>query len=747
MELQVRGLASDDSGRGIARLSQSSMDELTVESGDFVQLTGRRRTVAKVLPAYEGDPENIVRIDGNVRSNADLKIDDFAEVTGAEPEHADSVTVALPERVILQGADQYLKRHLHTRAVVRGDAIYLRLLGQPFVFLVTETIPAGPVVVTDDTELSIRDEPITEEDLRGERADLPEVTYEDIGGLERELELVREMIELPMRHPELFRRLGVSPPKGVLLYGPPGTGKTLIAKAVANEVDASFFSLSGPEIMSRYYGESEERLREIFDEAQENAPAIIFIDELDSIAPGREDVTGEAEQRIVAQLLSLMDGLESRGDVVVIGATNRVDAIDPALRRGGRFDREIEIGVPDRDGRLEVLQIHTREMPLDEDIELDVFADRTHGFVGADLESMAKESAMAALRRVRDDIDMEADTIPIDVLDEIEITEADVEDAMQNVEPSAMREVFVEVPDVTYEDVGGLDSVKHELVRSVEWPLSYPEMFDKLDTEVPKGVLLYGPPGTGKTLLARAAANASDVNFISVKGPELLNKFVGESEKGVRDVFHRARQNAPTIIFFDEIDAIAPERGESFDSQVTERVVSQLLTELDGVEELRGVYVLGATNRPDIIDNALLRPGRLEKNLHVPVPDLDARREIFRVHTRNMPLADDVDLDDLAESTEMYTGGDIEGIVREASMLALDEAIATVEREGLESPEELDEATEELVVTRDDFENALDKVTPTVTEDMQEFYDRMVAELGGDTRESVTDGDTEAGLQ
>jgi transitional endoplasmic reticulum ATPase len=743
IELQVRALASRDSGRGIARLSRSNMDELDIESGDFVQLTGRRRTVAKVMPAYEDDREDIVRIDGNVRSNADLNIDDFAEVTRAEPEHAESITVALPERVILQGADQYLKQRLRDRAVVRGDVLYLRFLGQPFVFLVTETVPAGPVVITDTTELSIREEPITEDDLRGERADLPEVTYEDIGGLERELDLVREMIELPMRHPELFRRLGISPPKGVLLYGPPGTGKTLIAKAVANETNASFFSLSGPEIMSRYYGESEERLREIFDEAQENAPAIIFIDELDSIAPGREDVTGEAEQRIVAQLLSLMDGLETRGDVVVIGATNRVDAIDPALRRGGRFDREIEIGVPDRDGRLEVLQIHTREMPLTEDVDLDAFADRTHGFVGADLESLAKEAAMAALRRVRDDIDMDAERIPLDVLEEIEIEGTDFEEGLQNVEPSAMREVFVEVPKVTYDDVGGLEGVKHELVRSVEWPLSYPEMFEKLHTEVPKGVLLYGPPGTGKTLLARAVANASGVNFISVKGPELLNKFVGESERGVRDVFHRARQNAPTIIFFDEIDAIAPERGESFDSQVTERVVSQLLTELDGIEELRGVFVLGATNRPDIIDSALLRPGRLEKNLHVPVPDLEARRAIFEVHTRDTPLADDVDLDELAEETELYTGGDIEGIVREASMLALDDVIERVEAEGL-SPEELEEATEGLVVTRENFETALDKATPSVTEEMREFYERMVSELGGETREAETEGEADA---
>ncbi|RBI59840.1 AAA family ATPase [halophilic archaeon] len=738
MELRVQGLSSQDTGRGIARLSQASMDELEIQPGNIIEITGHRRTVAKVRHAYEGDPEDVIRIDANVRTNADVDVDDYVEVTPVEPEAADSVTIALPERVMLRGAEPYLKRHLLDRPVVRGDTIHMRLLGQSIVFFVTQTDPTGPVIITDQTEFTIRDTPISEEDLREEHAEMPEempdVTYEDVGGLNRELGMVREMIELPMRQPELFRRLGIAPPKGVLLYGPPGTGKTLIAKAVANEIDASFFTLSGPEIMSKYYGESEERLREIFEEAQENSPAIVFIDELDSVAPAREEVTGEMEQRVVAQLLSLMDGLEARGDVVVIGATNRIDAVDPALRRGGRFDREIEIGVPDRNGRLEILQIHTREMPLTDDVDLGEYADRTHGFVGADIESLAKEAAMNALRRVTQGIDMEEDLPPED-LEEIEIIEDDFEEAFQSVEPSAMREVLVEIPDVSYDDVGGLEQVKHELVRSVEWPLTYPQMFNKLRTEAPKGVLLYGPPGTGKTLMARAVANASNVNFISVRGPELLNKFVGESERAVREVFQRARQTAPTIIFFDEIDSIAPERGGSFDSQVTERVVSQLLTDLDGIEELRGVFVLGATNRPDMIDRALLRPGRLEKNIYVPVPDQEARREIFLVHVRDMPVADDIDFDDLAEQTDGYTGGDIEAIVREASMLALDEAVTMVESEGVDSAEEIDEATEDMVVTREHFEETLQKIKPSVTDEMREFYEETADELGGEPPE------------
>ncbi len=742
-EFRVAGLTPQDAGRGIARLTGTGREELGVEPGDVVTITGRRRTVAKVAVGYQNDDADVVRIDGNVRTNADVNIDDSVEVEPVEFEPATSVTVALPDYVILRGAESLIHRYLVDRPIIRGDTVQMRLLGQPFIFLVTRTSPSGPTVVTEETAVEVRKTPITEEDLRGQQGVLPDTTYEDIGGLGRELDLIREMIELPLRHPELFRRLGIAPPKGVLLHGPPGTGKTLIAKAVANEVDATFHEISGPEIMSKYYGESEQHLREIFDEAQQNTPAIVFIDELDSIAPSRDEVTGETERRVVAQLLSLMDGLESRGDVIVIAATNRPDAIDPALRRGGRFDREIEVGVPGREGRLEILQIHTKGMPLADDVDLEELAEHTHGFVGADLASFAREAAMHAIRRIQPDLDLEEKVIPADVLEGIEVTGGDFGQARQSIEPSAMREVFVEVPAVTYDDVGGLESVKHELVRAVEWPLRYPEMFAKLHTEAPNGVLLYGPPGTGKTLLARAVANASGVNFISVKGPELLDKFVGESERGVRDVFQRARQNAPTIIFFDEIDAIAPERGESFDSHVTERVVSQLLTELDGIEELNGVFVLGATNRPDMIDPALLRPGRLEKNIYVPIPDLEARRAIFEVHTRGMPLADDVNLDELAENTEGYTGGDIEAVVREASMLAMDETVLELGDEGSDVDEsKIDEVTEGLTVSREQFRNALRKVKPSVTETRREFYEEMVNELGGKTE---ADSD-EAGL-
>ncbi|MFC4552161.1 MULTISPECIES: CDC48 family AAA ATPase [Halorussus] len=743
-EFRVSGLAPQDAGRGIARLTQAGREELGVEPDDVVTITGRRRTVAKVAGSYKGDEADVVRIDGNVRINADVNVDDSVEVEAVDPEPASSITVALPDYVILRGAEPLIHRYLVDRPVIRGDTVQMRLLGQPFVFLVTKTSPSGPTVITEETEVRIRETPITEEDLRGRQDALPDITYEDIGGLGRELDLIREMIELPLRHPELFRRLGVAPPKGVLLHGPPGTGKTLIAKAVANEVDASFHEISGPEIMSKYYGESEQHLREVFDEAQQDAPAIVFVDEIDSIAPSRDEVTGETERRVVAQLLSLMDGLEARGDVIVIAATNRPDAIDSALRRGGRFDREIEVGVPGREGRLEVLQIHTKGMPLADDVDLEELAEHTHGFVGADLASLARESAMHAIRRVQPDLDMDATVIPADVLESIEVTATDFAEARQEIEPSAMREVYVEVPDVTYDDVGGLDPVKRELVRAVEWPLRYPQLFDKLRTEAPRGVLLYGPPGTGKTLLARAVANASGVNFISVKGPELLDKFVGESERGVREVFQRARQSAPTIIFFDEIDAIALERGGSFDSRVTERVVSQLLTELDGIEALNDVFVMGATNRPDVIDPALLRPGRLEKNIYVPIPDVDARRAIFAVHTRGVPAADDVDLDALAEETEGYTGGDIEAIVREASMLAMDEVVLALGGDGEvdETPDEaeIDEAATGLTVSHEHFRAALEKVKPSVTDDRREFYEEMVNELGGKAQTDADDG-------
>jgi transitional endoplasmic reticulum ATPase len=528
------------------------------------------------------------------------------------------------------------------------------------------------------------------------------------------------MIELPMRHPELFQALGIEPPKGVLLHGPPGTGKTLMAKAVANEIDAYFTDISGPEIMSKYYGESEEQLREVFEEAEENAPAIVFIDEIDSIAPKRGETSGDVERRVVAQLLSLMDGMDERSDVVVIGATNRLDALDPALRRGGRFDREIEIGVPDKGGRLEILQVHTRGMPLAEGIDLEQYAESTHGFVGADLESLAKESAMNALRRIRPQLDLEADEIDAEVLESMTVTEGDLKEALKGITPSALREVFVEVPDVSWERVGGLEDTKRRLRETIQWPLEYPEVFEQLDMAAAKGVLLYGPPGTGKTLLAKAVANEAQSNFISIKGPELLNKYVGESEKGVREVFEKARSNAPTVVFFDEIDSIAGERGQRMgDSGVGERVVSQLLTELDGLEELEDVVVIATTNRPDLIDSALLRPGRLDRHVHVPVPDEDARKAIFEVHTRSKPLADDIDLDELAADTEGYVGADIEAVCREAAMNASREFITSVD------PEEIGSSVGNVRIGAEHFEQALDEVNPSVTDDTRQRYEEI----------------------
>ena len=560
--------------------------------------------------------------------------------------------------------------------MTKGDTIPINVMGQRIDLVVISTNPSGPVIINDSTKVTVSEESAKAGQVLREGA-APSITYEDIGGLGNAVDRVREMIELPLRHPELFKRLGVEAPKGVLLHGPPGTGKTLLAKAVANETNANFYTIGGPEIMSKYYGESEERLRNVFQQAEKNAPSIIFIDEIDSIAPKREEVSGETERRIVAQLLSLMDGMSSRGKVVVIGATNRVNAIDPALRRPGRFDREIEIGVPDRNGRLEVLQIHTRGMPIAKDVNLEKLADISHGFVGADLQALAKEAAMRALRRVLPEVDLSTESIPAETLRKIIVTMQDFLDVIKEMEPSAMREVFVEVPDVKWEDIGGLSSIKQELQEAVEWPLKYQQIFTYADATPPKGILLYGPPGTGKTLIAKAAANESEANFISIKGPELLSKWVGESEKGVREVFRKARQAAPCIIFFDEMDAIAPRRGGDFgDTHVTERLISQLLTELDGLEILTNVIVIGATNRPDIIDAALLRPGRFDRLLYVPPPDRDSRIQIIKIHTKKKPLADDVNIEQLADHTEGYTGADIASLSSAAVMLAVREYVS-----------------------------------------------------------------------
>jgi len=731
MRLTVKPLKQKDAGRGLAALDRAAMAELDLENGDYIVIEGDGRAVARVWPGYpEDEGRSVVRIDGRLRGEADVGVDDTVEVRKAEVNPARSVTVALPQNLRVRGnVGPMIQNNLNGQAITEGQTVPVSfglgplssMSGQKIPLKVASTDPAGTVVVTENTEVQVTDEPAEQITGTG-RGDAvaPDVTYEDIGGLDGELEQVREMVELPMRHPELFETLGIEPPKGVLLHGPPGTGKTLMARAVANEIDAYFTDISGPEIMSKYYGESEEQLREVFDEAEENAPAIVFIDEIDSIAPERGETQGDVERRVVAQLLSLMDGLEERGQVVVIGATNRVDAVDPALRRGGRFDREIEIGVPDRDGRKEILQVHTRGMPLSEDIDLDQYAENTHGFVGADLESLAKESAMNALRRIRPELDLESDRIDAEVLEHLEVSEQDFKHALRGIEPSALREVFVEVPDVTWADVGGLEDTKDRLRETIQWPLDYPGVFETLDMEAAKGVLMYGPPGTGKTLLAKAVANEARSNFISVKGPELLNKFVGESEKGIREVFEKARENAPTVVFFDEIDSIAGERGrQTAGSDVGERMVSQLLTELDGIEALEDVVVIATSNRPDLIDSALLRPGRLDRHVHVPVPDEDARRKIFAVHTRDKPLADEVDLDDLAARTDGYVGADVEAVAREASMAASREFIDSV------SPEEIDDTVGNVRVTMDHFEHALDEVAPSVDEDARKRYEEI----------------------
>ncbi|MFD1599034.1 CDC48 family AAA ATPase [Halobellus rarus] len=731
MKLTVKPLKQKDAGRGLAAIDRQAAEELDLEGGDYIRIDGNGGTaIARVWPGYPEDSgTGVIRIDGRLRQQANVGIDDRVEVEKADIKPAKHVSVALPQNLRISGnIGTHLRDKLAGQPVTQGQNIrvpfgfgFMSSSNQPIPLKVASTEPSGTVVVTDSTEVTISQTPAEEiQSTEEDEADTPSVTYEDIGGLDRELEQVREMIELPMRHPELFQRLGIEPPKGVLLHGPPGTGKTLIAKAVANEIDASFHTISGPEIMSKYYGESEEQLREIFEEAEEEAPAIVFIDEIDSIAPKRGEAGGDVERRVVAQLLSLMDGLDERGEVVVIGATNRVDAIDPALRRGGRFDREIEIGVPDREGRKEILQVHTRNMPISDAVDLDEYADNTHGFVGADIASLAKEAAMNALRRIRPELDLESDEIDAEVLESLSVTSKDFKEAIKGIEPSALREVFVEVPDVTWEHVGGLEDTKERLRETIQWPLEYPEVFEAMDMQSAKGILMYGPPGTGKTMLAKAVANESESNFISVKGPELLDKYVGESEKGVREIFKKARENAPTIVFFDEIDSIATERGSNTgDSGVSERVVSQLLTELDGLETLEDVVVVATTNRPDLIDSALLRPGRLDRHVHVPVPDEEGRRAIFGVHTEDKPLADDVDLDELASKTEGYVGADIEAVAREASMAASREFINSVSRE------EVAESVGNVRVTMEHFEHALDEVGPSVTPETRQRYEEI----------------------
>jgi transitional endoplasmic reticulum ATPase len=712
VSLRVAEAQSRDVGRGIARIDPKVSSEIGLSAGDVVEIHGKKKTVSIYWPGYQEDyGKGIIRIDGYTRSNAGAGIDENVDVKKVEARKATKITIAPTEPLRIMGGEEYLKQILENRVISRGDLIPLGIMGRRINLIVTGfQPPAAAVIVVPSTQITLSEKP-----AKALALEVPRVTYEDIGGLNDEIRKVREMIELPLRYPELFERLGVEAPKGVLLHGPPGTGKTLLAKAVASETNANFSSISGPEIMSKFYGESEGRLREIFDQAQENAPSVIFIDELDSIAPKREEVTGEVEKRVVSQLLALMDGLQSRGKVVVIGATNRPNALDPALRRPGRFDREIEIGVPNKDGRLQVLQIHTRGMPLADDVDLRRLANVTHGFVGADLEALSKEAALHALRRILPDIDFSADSVPASILNKIIVDMNDFQDSLKEIEPSAMREVLVEVPNVKWDDIGGLKDVKEELQEAVEWPLKYPELFEYMNTEPPKGVLLYGPPGTGKTMLAKAVANESEANFISVKGPELLSKWVGESEKGVRDVFRKARQSSPTIIFFDELDSIAPVRGGGFgDSHVTERVISQILTELDGLEELKDVVVIGATNRIDMVDPALLRPGRFDKLLSVPVPDLEARKEILKIHLKNKPLAKDVNVVQLAEKTKGYSGADLAALCNTASMLVIKEHITKSK-----TVEKAKEKLEDLKISMEYFEKTLEKMKPSFAQNLQ----------------------------
>jgi transitional endoplasmic reticulum ATPase len=675
LTFRVSEAKAKDVGRGIARIDPQDLADLGAEIGDIIEIEGKRKTVAKVMPAYPEDRgKAVIQMDGLLRGNAQVSLDEKVIVQKTNCLPADKIALnplSLARSISRERDTRYIGTLLDGLALVEGDVIRANLFGtRSQDFTVISTVPKGVVLVRSTTKIDVTEK--GEAKTKGFK-----VSYEDIGGLGKELQRVREMIELPLKYPQVFERLGIDPPKGVLLHGPPGCGKTLIARAVANETAAYFTHITGPEIMGKFYGESEARLRSVFEEAKGNAPAILFIDEIDAIAPKREEMGGEkqVERRVVAQLLALMDGLESRGEIIVIGATNIPNSLDPALRRPGRFDREINISIPDQRGRLEILHIHTRGMPLAQDVNLDKLSQITHGFVGADLEALCREAAMNALRKIMPSIDFQLDEIPYETILKLEVTSDDFSQALKEVEPSAIREVFVEVPNVRWEDVGGLDEVKQKLVEAVEWPLRFPDLFQQANVKPPKGVLLSGPPGTGKTLIAKALANESQVNFISVKGPELMSKYIGESEKGVREVFRKAKQASPCIIFFDEFDSVVPERGLGEDSQVTERVISQFLTELDGLEELKGVLVLASTNRKDLIDSAILRPGRFDFILEFPLPDKKARQEIFKIHIKGKPLVPDIDLEILARRTEGMAGSDVEVICREASMIAIREFV------------------------------------------------------------------------
>jgi transitional endoplasmic reticulum ATPase len=732
MSLRVSKAIPSDVGHGRARISGEN--DLGLKPGDIVEIKGEKRSTAAIY--WRSRPEDakmeIIRIDGIIRKNAGVSLGDRVTVSKVEAKECTklilSPVMANKQKVKFgPGIEGFARRGLSKRPVVQGDRIFIpgmTLFAEALPFAVLQTTPKGIVKVTNDTDIVIKDEAIDDVDVGQSEG----ITYEDIGGIGQQLQKVREMIELPLKHPELFRRLGIDPPKGVLLHGPPGTGKTMIAKAVATEVNAHFKSINGPEIISKYYGESEKQLREIFDEAAENAPAIIFIDEIDSICPKREEVSGEVERRVVAQMLTLMDGMEGRDNVVVIGATNRRDALDPALRRPGRFDREIEIGVPDREGRSEIMDVHTRQMPISDDFELEWVLDNTYGFVGADLAALARESAMKALRRYLPEMDLEEETIPPEVLEKMEVRMDDFREAIKDIEPSALREIYVEIPKVTWGEVGGLEEVKDRLKESVEWPLTKPELFEHFGIKPPRGIVLFGAPGTGKTLLAKAIANEAQANFISIKGPEMISKWVGESERAVREIFKKAKQSAPAIIFLDEFESIASRRSSSGTegSDVSNRVVNQLLASMDGVDSLDGVIVVAATNRPEMLDPALMRSGRFERVLHVPPPDAGARETIFNIHSQGMPLSK-FSLKDIIGGLDGFTGADIESVCREAALICM--------------------RANKKKVTKAHFEEAIKRVRPTVTPEMLAYYQKMETMLTSGLTNIKRNRDTGFGME
>ncbi len=701
VQLKVLDSRQRDVARGIARIDQITMQKLGVSFGDVIEFSGMKKTSAIAWPAYPEDQDpNVMRIDGYLRKNAGVSINEYVVVRKAEVKNALSIVLSpVDMRLNVDEAfTNFVKNRLMDRTFVEGDKTPVMMLGHSIQFTVAKVQPQGIVKMTQDTTLKILSDPVTQAES------VPRTTYEELGGLEKEIKLIREMVELPIRHPEIFQTLGIDPPKGVLLLGPPGCGKTLLARAVANESDVNFLSINGPEIISKLYGESEEKLREIFQQAHKNAPSIILIDELDSIAPKRDDVTGEVEKRVVAQLLSLMDGLTGRGNVIVIGATNRPNALDPALRRPGRFDREIEIGTPDKRGRHEILLIHSRGMPLASDVDLKVLTERTHGYTGADLAALCRETAMKALLRYLPEINLKEERIPPNVLEKMEVQIDDFMNAFKEITPTAMREIVVEVPVVHWAEVGGLEEVKEKLKEAVEWPLKNPEVFKRLGIQPPKGILLIGPSGCGKTMLARAVATESEANFISIKGPKIFSRWVGESEKAIREIFRKARMASPAVIFFDEVDSLVPRRGQGDgDSGVTERVISQLLTEMDGIMPLEDIIVIAATNRPDIVDSAVLRPGRFDRLIYVPEPDEAAMLEIFKIHTKNMPLSNDVDIK-AHRMMKGYSGADISSVCREAAMNALRRDINAKE------------------VTFSDFEKAMEEVPPSILPEIEKWY-------------------------